>query len=77
MGKQQREYEDYDYEDELESDSIDELDFDDNSYYEEQPSKNSSYRTKKKRDARRKIEEYWEKRQLENSLDEYYYHTDD
>ena len=55
---------------------VDDFDFESEEYLEPQE-KPLRRRSKRSKQARRLIEQYWEDRDLSARLDEYYYHTDD
>jgi hypothetical protein len=75
MNKQAR-YSEVDHNEDAFSDFVDSLNFDNDDFldHDEKP---SHKRSKRSKEARRRIEQFWEDRELEHRLDEYYYHTDD
>ncbi|MFT4630227.1 MAG: hypothetical protein ACI9WC_002832 [Arenicella sp.] len=75
MSKQARHSELDDSENDF-SDFVDSLNFDNDNFLDHYE-KPSHKRSKRSKEARRRIEQFWEDRELENRLDEYYYHTDD
>ena len=48
----------------------------DENFFESSETYHSRAKPNKKRDARRRIEDYWDDRRLAEQLDEYYYHMD-
>lgn len=54
-----------------------EYDLDDEGFFEQFEPKVTRKRSKLGRNVRRRIEEYPEKQQIDDWLDEYYYHSDD
>ena len=54
-----------------------EYELDDEQFFEQFESSSAHTKNKRRRNARRLIDELRENRQLEDSIDEYYFHTDD
>ena len=80
MGTQRKKHAEVDYSnDDAEAFLFDlDLDIDDDEFFKRFEEKHAQQRkNNRKRDARRKIEDYWENRRLADSIDEYYYHPDD
>ena len=76
MSKQSR-YSEVDHNEDAFSDFVDSLNFDDDDDFLDHYEKPTHKRSKRSKEARRRIEQFWEDRELENRIDEYYYHTDD
>lgn len=76
MGKHREKHSDNSYEDDKLQMFFDD-DMDEEAFFEHFQPKRTRRKSKRSRNARRKIEEYNENRQLMNSLREYYDQTDD
>ena len=79
MGKRKDINEQFDFDEDAVRNISNELEFDldDDEFFEQFRPEAKRAKNARRRDARRKIEEYWENRELAERLDEYYYHTDD
>lgn len=79
MGKHREITNEYEFEDDSAQAMLNDVEYglDDQAFFEQFEPKKTRRKTKRARDARRRIEEYWENRQLADRLDEYYYHSDD
>lgn len=73
MSKQTERHSDFDFDDDADQAMIEDLDLDDEEAFfaQFQPQK-SRRKSKRSRDARRRIEEYWEDRQLAERLRDYH-----
>ena len=76
MGKLRELDTDYNYDDAIQA-FLDDIDIEDADFFEKPEPKQTRRKARRSRDARRRIEEYWDDRRLADSLDEYYYHTGD
>lgn len=73
MGRRQQHDDDFEYEDDLDEYlGNDEYDFEVDQLHEQIQSYKKTRKKGRTRDARRRIEEYWEERDLASRLSEYY-----
>jgi hypothetical protein len=79
MGKHQERHDPFEFDDDSTKTVVNDIeyDIDDEAFFEQFKPTSKRPKNKHRRDARRRIEEYWENRKLADRLDEYYYHSDD
>ena len=72
MGKRKERSNDFDYEDDVAQALFGDIDLDDEDFFEQFQPKRSRAKSRRSRDARRRIEEYREEKELARRLHEFY-----
>lgn len=72
MGKHKERNTDFEYDEDAAQALFGDVDLDDDAFYDQFEGKKSRHKARRDRNARRRIEEYWEDRDLAKRLHEFY-----